>query len=152
MPAKKKDPVEQKREAVKAKLYFVMFTVLLLILGNALITKQDAPEIPSVEKKAQESIDVLVQDSVDQEKELVSKVQTYVAETQDQVEEQTGEVLSETKTRVSDTVSGLIYKTTLEPLINKIQALPEDQRVYVKEAICREIQDEDVDTDVDGGP
>lgn len=150
MPAKKKDPVEDKRKAVKAKISFSLFIALLLVLGNALVTRQEPPEVPPIEEKTQKSLDVLVQDSVEQEKELVGKIRTYVAETQTQVEEEAGEVLSETKTRVSDTVSDLIYKTTLEPLINKIQGLPDDQRVYVKEAICREI--DDAEPDVEGGP
>ncbi|GAB4219409.1 MAG: hypothetical protein Fur009_5460 [Candidatus Microgenomates bacterium] len=83
-----------------------------------------------------------------EEKQIEKPKTSFISETLNNAEKQLeslgGQVLGEannfvknTQEKIASSISDIVYKTSLEPIVNQFEKLPSDQKEKVKEAICR---------------
>src|SRR3990167_6962202 len=115
---KQQNTLEQRRKNVIAKVIFFSLLAALVLFTNAFVTqrKDEAKTQKQIEAKG-----VLGEFLTSDQKAL-----------QSQFEQQTSELKEQEKT------NEFINETTLKPLIDKFNDLPDDQKEFVREAVCRE--------------
>lgn len=142
MPTKKIDSKEkkvlEKRQSVKRKLSFVLVLAALVLAANAFVSRSQS-DVQTVVQELEEEKETqnILGESTKDEKERLERVQKQTRQLAENVTTATEEVVTESKERLEQTISDFVYSSTIQPLINKINGLPDDQQDYIKEAICR---------------
>lgn len=141
MPAKKIDLEEkiilQKRTAVKRKVLFAVVLVALIGTANAVATMRAQNPTPAqkLTQKEDVSADVLGKAThIEQQSlgEVVEQTQGVI----DDVSKQTDQIIDETKEHLTEKVDSAIYSTTIKPIVDKIESLPEAQQKHIQDAVC----------------
>lgn len=144
MPAKKIDTkekkIQEKRQSVKIKLAFAAGIAVLVMGVNAYMNyaRKDIDAVVAQMEQEQDKNDETesVLGITEEERARFTQVREQSQLLADQVTEQSTELLEESKDRLDNTVSEIVYNTTIKPLIDRIKGLPGDQQEYIKEAIC----------------
>lgn len=139
MPAKKIDPEEQihldKKRVVKNKLLFAVGFAMLVVMTNFVMTrKADMRKAQAVKEKPSSEV---MGEATQAEKERLARVQKQTSDVVEMVTSESNNFIEESKEQVETTFSDIVYKTTIKPLIDRIQKLPDDQQDYVREALCK---------------
>lgn len=145
MPKTAPDPVELKKHSVRQKLIAIALIAALVGATNAYMAKRG--EWPHVERQSSD-----FQSSAENKANLLGEStevsakarDTFISEATDTiqttataVEKSTQEVIEETKDKVNTSFNELMYTTTIKPMIDKIEALPPEQKENIQEAICK---------------
>ena len=146
MAAKKVDPAQkkmlEKRADVKNKIV-ALFVIGLLVAGSSVFLSREGRDVETVveelEKGTDESSAGILGEATDREKELFTKVRERAQSIADDVTVQSEKMIEESKDRLEETVAEVVYSTTIKPIIDRINGLPDDQRDYIKESICRDL-------------
>lgn len=145
MPKTAPDPVELKKHSVRQKLVGIALIAALVGATNVYMAKRG--ERPKAERQPSS-----LQSSVDNETNLLGESTQVSAKARDNfiseatdtiqttataVEKSTQELIEETKDKVNTSFNDLFYTTTIKPMIDKIEALPPEQKENIQEAICK---------------
>ena len=139
---KQQNTLEQKRKNVIAKVIFFSLLAALVLFTNAFVTqrKDEAKTQKQIEAKG-----VLGEFLTSDQKALQSQFEQQTSELKEQVnslraqlEETSFQLLGQGKEQAEEKTNEFINETTLKPLIDKFNDLPDDQKEFVREAVCRE--------------
>ena len=129
-------PLEKnENKLIKIKLVFLVSLIITGLIFSFFIKKpkpseKDLPKKEGVlgsEKNPQRFNLSKIEDDISQiGKQILGETTNFINQT-------TSSVASE----ASNTISSLIYNTTIKPIINQIQHLPTDQQEKIKEEICK---------------
>lgn len=141
MPAKKIDPEEhyrqEKRSTVKKKLAFAATIGVLILITNLFMMLRSDSKSQTGTSPADTR--VLGQSAIisSDDKARIQRVQKQATELAQDITEQTEIYVEEVKEKTQKSLSDVVYNTTIRPLIERIESLPDDQQEYVKEQLCR---------------
>lgn len=146
MPRAKKDPKEEKRKIVTTKVAFGLLLGLLILATNAYVNArpQSEPESTHSEKNKtnQESVDnqkdadESVLGLTSEDKERIERVGTTVSTKLREVDERTKKVIEDGREQIGGKANDLIYNTTIKPIIDRFEALPDAQKESIRESVC----------------
>lgn len=137
MPRKKKLTYEDKRRSVIQKLIFAGVIVLLVLLVNFFVLR-NRPVEPETSEKPDSEATVLGESDSSTEtfEDRVATIQEQAIETATELEGAAETVIETGRAQAEKTISTVVYETTLKPIIDKVQSLPQNQKEVIQEAVC----------------
>ena len=131
---KKKKKQKVNKPVVYLKTAFII-TLLAVALAVAVayknFKKQTTP-IPTFNKAYPTTNDVLGEQTVN-----VKKAIPNIPRQINDLGEGIAKSVNDVKTSTTDKINSVIYSTTLKPIVDKINSLPEGQQKEIKKEICR---------------
>ncbi len=132
-------PIEkEKNNNQKAVVFKILFLLSLIITGVLL------DRLFLVKKSALPSTSQILGEENHIEKQKTSFINDTLNNAGKKIENFGEQVLGETtkfvkntQEKIASSVSEVIYKTSLEPIVNQFEKLPKDQKQKVKEEICK---------------
>ncbi|GIW64680.1 MAG: hypothetical protein KatS3mg092_0613 [Patescibacteria group bacterium] len=132
-------PIEkEKNNNQKAVVFKILFLLSLIITGILLdrlflvkkSTLSSTSEILGEEKHIEKPKESFINDTL-------NSAGKKIEELGEQVLGETTQFVKNTQEKIASSVSQVIYKTSLEPIVNQFEKLPEDQKQRVKKEICK---------------
>lgn len=123
-----------KKETSKIKTKLILL-ILLIFLGLIIsfFFKNKKPSDSSQKKTKEEVLGEKIEINNNNFDEIFARMEKYRDDLKNQISNQIREVEKLT----SESISSLIYDTTIKPIINQIEKLPKDQQERVKKEICQ---------------
>lgn len=145
MPKTAPDPVELKKHSVRQKLVGIALIAALVGATNVYMAKRgERSKVERQPSSFQSSVEnearILGESTQVSEKardNFISEATDTIQTTATAVEKSTQELIEETKDKVNTSFNDLFYTTTIRPMIDKIEALPPEQKENIQEAICK---------------
>jgi|SRR3989344_6711232 len=141
--------VDEKRKSVISKLIFVSLmgalVGLMYIVGNIRVGKEKSDSASRKAGRAfTEKGSVIGEETSVETEQLKSALSKQIdqfrntaSNYQDEIQTTAGKAIQEGKKEIESKATDVIYQTTIKPLIDKVQSLPETQQEYIKEELCR---------------
>lgn len=146
MPAKKIDTddkkLEEKRQSVKLKLLFFGIFVMALFVTNLYVehmrkdVQEAVAELERGSRLQENGKEAVLGETTEDERERLARVQSKTQELADSFFNTSETLITDSKDRFEKTVSEFVYTSTIKPIIDKINGLPNDQQEYIRDAIC----------------
>lgn len=150
MPRTKPDPVEVKRTTVRRKIFFVGLIVALVGLTNAFMVWQGSQPQRSTSTAQQKPQPAPT--GLHKEKQLISEVASSAQKTSAQVLGAATAYMDNAKAKANESFHDAVFNTTIKPIIDHFESLPEDQQKSVKQAICVAPSEDPTPTPEPAGP
>jgi hypothetical protein len=152
MPRKKRQTYDDKRKNVIAKLIFVSVLLALVLLANIVMSLRpnSGKSSSNANKEAQNTTDAnlnepeVLGDHIINEDEIANNVGKTIDTVKEQAQNTQGKLkgvsekaIESGKKQAEKTISTFVYDSTLKPIIEKIDDLPDEQQDMIKEAVCK---------------
>ncbi|MCX7955513.1 MAG: hypothetical protein N2593_00145 [Patescibacteria group bacterium] len=130
-PLEKKD---NKRTTIFLKAIFLLTLIITGILIDKIFlnkkTTSEKPQVLGEEKKIEKP-------KTDFFQENIKKTEEKIIDFGEQVLGEASSFVKNTQEKVASSVSDIIYRTSLEPIVNQIEKLPKDQQEKIKDQVCK---------------
>jgi len=146
MPRKKRLSYDDKRKSVIAKLIFVTVVLAIVLLANLLMSLRPSKKPDTADPEPQKSSsenspknERIINEAKlkDSASKTLGAFKEQALNTKDNLEGVSEEAIETGRNKAEKTITDFVYESTLKPLIDKIQDLPEEQQELIKDAVCR---------------